>query len=51
MSLSQSAIELSRRAIRRRHPDASEEELGLLFVELHYGRDLADRVRAYLRSR
>jgi len=29
---------LSRRALRRRNPDASEAELDRLFAEFHYGR-------------
>ena len=37
---------LSRRAIRRANPGASEKELELLFIELIYGRELADRIRA-----
>lgn len=47
-SLSTTVIELSRRAIRLRHPDWSEREVLLEFVRLHYGRDLANRVRARL---
>ena len=47
-SLSGSVIELSRRAIARAHPDQGQMETGLLFVELHYGKPLADKVRAYL---
>lgn len=43
-SLSRSAIELSRRALRRRRPDASEDEIGVAFVALHYGPELAARV-------
>jgi hypothetical protein len=44
-------IELSRRAIRRQHPDWDEREVQLHFVALHYGEDLASRVRVYLESR
>lgn len=47
-SLSQSVIELSRRAIRRQHPDAEEQEVLLAFVELHYGKTLSAGLRAYL---
>lgn len=50
-SLTQSAIELSRQGMRRRYPHASEEELNLLFIELNYGKELADCVRAYLAKR
>jgi len=34
-------------AIRRRHPDFTEEEVQLLFIELTYGRELADEVRRW----
>jgi hypothetical protein len=44
-------IGLSRRAIRTRYPELSEREVLLKFVELHYGADLADRLRAYLARR
>ena len=51
LSLSETTIKLARRAIRRANPGASEEEVGLIFVEVHYGKELADRVRAYLERR
>lgn len=47
-SLTQSAIELSRQGMQRRYPQASEEELNLLFVEFNYGKELAERVRKAL---
>lgn len=47
-SLSQTAIELARRALRRRMPGASEMEVNLAFVTLWYGKDLAEKVRQYL---
>lgn len=50
-SLSRSMIEASRETIRQLHPDASQEELNLLFIELYYGKDLAGRVRSYLEKR
>ena len=50
-SLSATAIELSRTAIRRRHPDWSEREVLLEFARVHYGVELSDRVRAYLARR
>lgn len=50
-SLSQTVIQLSRRAIRESHPGASEEELALIFVELNYGKELAERLRADLARR
>jgi len=46
-SLSGSAVRLSKRALRRRHPGWSDEQLGLAFVELSYGRALAARLRAH----
>ncbi len=51
LSLSQTVIQLSRRAILRANPNLSREELGLLFVEHHYGSKLADRVRQYLKQK
>ena len=46
-SLTTSAIQMSRRAIARANPTMGDRDLGLLFVEYHYGLDLAERVRAY----
>ena len=50
-SLSSSVIALSRKAIRARHPDMSERDVLLKFAELHYGMELAQRVRTYLMQR
>ena len=50
-SLSAQVIGLARDAIRRTLPNASEEEVGLRFVELHYGRKLAADLRLFLASR
>jgi hypothetical protein len=47
-SLSQTVIFLSRRAIRRANPSLSEREVDIAFVELHYGKDLAERLCLYL---
>ena len=50
-SLSRSMIQASRENIQQLHPDANEEELALIWIELYYGKDLAERVRAYLKRR
>jgi len=47
-SLSQTTIQLSRRAISRANPGLSEYELNLSFVAYHYGDDLARRLREYM---
>jgi len=47
-SLSQTTIQLSRRAISRANPGLSERELNLAFVAYHYGDDLAKRLREYM---
>jgi hypothetical protein len=47
-SLSTSVIQLSRRAIARRHPEASDTEVLLMWVRVHYGPELARRLQAYL---
>jgi hypothetical protein len=51
LDLSAQVIDLARRAIRRSHPDLSEEDVHLRFVELNYGSDLASELRRYLASR
>lgn len=50
-SLSQSMIQASKKNIRELHPEASEEELKILFVELYYGKELAQRVQTHLNKR
>jgi hypothetical protein len=37
-------------AIRRRHPDFSEDDVRLRFIELTYGKPLADEVRNWQRE-
>ena len=51
LELSGEALEMAQRAIRRSHPDISELDAKLLFVEVTYGKDLADRVRSQLAKR
>ena len=43
-NLTRTVVELSRRGLRKRHPDASQAELDRMFVKLHYG----DRVARLL---
>lgn len=50
-SLSGSVISLARQAIRTRHPEYSDRDVALAFVELHYGEELAANVRRYLQTR
>lgn len=50
-SLSAEVIEMSRRAIRKIHPDWSERDVLLEWAAVHYGRDLADKLRDYLTER
>lgn len=47
-SLSQTTIQLSKRAIARANKHLDEREVNLLFVAYHYGNDLADRLKKYL---
>ena len=51
LAMTTAAIKLSRQAIRRAHPDWSEQDVNLMWAEIHYGKALADRVRAYLANR
>jgi hypothetical protein len=48
LQLSDLVKKMSRRAIARRHPELSANELDLLYVEYCYGRELAQKLRAYL---
>lgn len=47
-SLSQTVMQLSRRAIARANPDLSEKQIDLLFVAYHYGDNLALNLEKYL---
>ncbi len=49
-SLSGLVMALSRRAIARARKPSNEIEANLLFVELHYGEQLARRLRKYLQK-
>jgi hypothetical protein len=51
LSLSRSAIRSSRRAVARRHPELDAQGVLLRWAELHYGKELTNRVRHYLASR
>jgi hypothetical protein len=51
LSLSRTVMSLSRNGLARRMPDATDEEVALRFVALHYGADLADDLRADLAAR
>lgn len=50
-ALTFTAMRLSKRAIARANKDLNEQEVNLLFIEYHYGKDLADRVRKYLQRK
>jgi hypothetical protein len=45
--LTNDVICASKRAIARANPGLSEKEIGHLFIELHYGKELADAVRRH----
>ena len=44
-------IEANKQRIHKDHPDASEDEISLIFVTQHYGQELADRLRADMARR
>lgn len=50
-SLSHTTRQLALRAVQRAHPEASEEEVHLLFIALCYGDELANRLRNSLDRR
>jgi hypothetical protein len=45
------AVNFSRQGIAKAHPGLDNRELDLLWVEQQYGRDLSNRLRAYLEDR
>lgn len=47
LALSREVIRLGKAAIRRRYPEFSEDELRFKFIELHYGVELSESVRAW----
>ncbi len=51
LSLSRSVMALTRDAIMRKDPDASDDEIGVRFVARCYGDELATEVRAALAAR
>jgi len=44
-SLSQSTIQLSKRAIARANEGIDDDQVNIIFIELHYGKDLAHRFK------
>lgn len=46
--LSASLRQMAMNAIRRRHPEMGESEVRLKFIELTYGKELAESVRKHL---
>ena len=50
-SLSQSMIELSKRAIARANKGIDDDQVNIMFVELHYGRALAQGFKKQLEKR
>lgn len=49
LGLTRTVIALSRRALRAAHPELPEPEIEVLWVKLHYGREIAEGIRAYRR--
>jgi hypothetical protein len=49
--MSQTLMQASRENIRRLHPDASKEEFIVIYVELYYGKELANLVRTQMEKR
>lgn len=50
-SLSQLIIGLSKRAIARANKGLNDQQINLLFIDLHYGRELANKVKIQLDKR
>ena len=50
-ALSRQVKQMAWNAIRRRHPDFDEDEVRLKFIEVTYGKTLADDVRRWQEER
>jgi hypothetical protein len=50
-SLSQVAMQLSKRAIARANRNLGEDQIRFLFIKYHYGKELAQRVEKYIKKR
>ena len=48
LSLSQTIIQLSKRAITRANKNLDADQINLLFINYHYGKDLAEQVKKYI---
>ncbi|MGD0383970.1 MAG: hypothetical protein ABSA77_10635 [Thermoguttaceae bacterium] len=48
-SLTNLGIRMSRQAIAEAHPEFSHREVALYWVELHYGKQLAEELREYIK--
>ncbi len=51
LRLSGLVVRMSRQAIARRHPDWTPQQVHLAWMEISYGRELADQVRDDLDAR
>lgn len=51
VSASNRVAEQCKNAIRRIHPQITEDEVKLRFIELNYGQEIAADVRAYLSNK
>jgi len=49
--MSSEVIRASKRAIARLHPDFTPRQIEHCFIELHYGKELADGMREWERTR
>lgn len=49
--LSDTAIDAMKSTLRWCHPEATEDEIGVLFVAMNYGEELAERMRTDLELR
>lgn len=50
-SLSRLTIQLSKRAIQRANKGIDDNQVNLIFIDLHYGRELSNKYQKYLSQR
>jgi hypothetical protein len=49
--LSETAMSLAHRALKRAMPESSESDRKIKFIEFHYGKDLSERYKSYVTER
>ncbi len=50
LRMGEDAIRIARHELKRLHPEMTELQIALVWVKVHYGDDIANRLNIYLKS-